>query len=233
MLEVTDLTVSYGEIRALTDVSLSVDEGEVVTVIGANGAGKTTLVRTISGLVRAQSGEISFRGRDIGSLSPDAIVRLGVVHVPEGRGIFPDLTVAENLTLGAYTRDDGSVASDRRRVLDLFPRLRERETFEGSALSGGEQQMLAIARGLMGDPDLLLLDEPSLGLAPKIIENIEGTIRELNDRGLTVLLIEQNADVAMRLADRAYALQNGTVKLSGDADELRKRDEIRETYLGL
>ena len=232
MLEVDNLTVSYGEIRALTDVSLTVEEGEIVTVIGANGAGKTTLLRAISGLIDATSGRILFRDQDLGSLSPDEIVRSGVVHVPEGRQIFPDLTVSENLTLGGYARDD-SLAPTRERVFELFPRLAERKNQLGRTMSGGEQQMLAIARGLMGDPEILLLDEPSLGLAPQIIENIEETITELNDQGLTILLIEQNADVAMRLADRAYALQNGSVRLSGDADELRQQEEVRETYLGL
>jgi len=233
MLEIDDLTVSYGEIRALTDVSLAVGDGEIVTVIGANGAGKTTLLRTISGLVSAESGEISFRDESLRGRSPDDIVRSGIVHVPEGRGIFPDLTVAENLRMGGYTRDGDTVEGGREQVFELFPKLRERKTQLGKTLSGGEQQMLAIARGLMADPDILLLDEPSLGLAPQIIEGIEETIRDLNEDGLTILLIEQNADVAMRLADRAYALQNGSVRLSGPADELRQKEEVRETYLGL
>lgn len=221
MLNITDLIVSYEEIRALTDVSLAVDEGEIVTVIGANGAGKTTLLRTTSCLIGADAGNISFQGKSLLDASPEDIVRSGVVHVPEGRGIFPDLTVDENLRMGAYSRAEKSFESGRKQVFDIFPRLRERKTQLGNTLSGGEQQMLAIARGLVADLEILLLDEPSLGLAPQIIEDIEDTIRDLNDDGLTILLIEQNADVAMRVADRAYALQNGTVRLSGDADELR------------
>ena len=202
MLDITDLIVSYEEIRALTDVSLAVDEGEIVTVIGANGAGKTTLLRTTSCLIDADAGNISFQGKSLLDASPENMVRPGVVHVPEGRGIFPDLTVDENLRMGAYSRAEKSFESGRKQVFDIFPRLRERKTQLSNTLSGGEQQMLAIARGLVADLEILLLDEPSLGLAPQIIEDIEDTIRDLNDDGLTILLIEQNADVAMRVADR-------------------------------
>jgi branched-chain amino acid transport system ATP-binding protein len=233
MLDVDDITVSYGEISALHGVSLTVEEGEIVTVIGANGAGKTTLLRTISGLNRPSSGRIAFRGQEIHTLSPDEIARRGVIHVPEGRHIFPELTVEENLRLGTFARRDGDQVADLDHVYDIFPRLEERTQQRGESLSGGEQQMLAIGRALMSDPDLLLLDEPSLGLAPQIIEDVRDVIERLNEEGITILLIEQNARVAMELASRAYVLQNGAVRVSGDTDELSERDDIRESYLGI
>lgn len=233
MFEVDDITVSYGEITALRGVSLTVEEGEIVTVIGANGAGKTTLLRTISGLNRPSSGRVEFRGQDIHTLSPDEISRHGVIHVPEGRHIFPELTVKENLRLGTFARRDGDRVADLDLVYDIFPRLEERTQQRGELLSGGEQQMLAIGRALMSDPDLLLLDEPSLGLAPQIIQDVRDIIERLNEEGITILLVEQNVRVAMELASRAYVLQNGQVRVSGDTDELRDSDDVRESYLGL
>jgi len=233
MFEVDDITVSYGEITALRGVSLTVEEGEIVTVIGANGAGKTTLLRTISGLNRPSSGRVELRGQDIHTLSPDEIARQGVIHVPEGRHIFPELTVKENLRLGTFARRNGDRVADLDLVYDIFPRLEERTQQRGELLSGGEQQMLAIGRALMSDPDLLLLDEPSLGLAPQIIQDVRETIKRLNEEGITILLVEQNVHVAMELASRAYVLQNGQVRMSGDTDELSESDDVRESYLGL
>jgi len=233
MLEVDDITVSYGEITALHGVSLTVEEGEIVTVIGANGAGKTTLLRTISGLNRPSTGRIKFQEQDIHTLSPDEIARHGVIHVPEGRHIFPNLTVEENLRLGTFARRDGGGVAGLERVYDIFPRLEERTQQRGGLLSGGEQQMLAVGRALMSDPDLLLLDEPSLGLAPQIIQDVRETVERLNEEGITILLIEQNVRIAMELASRAYVLQNGQVQVSGDTDELSERDDIRESYLGV
>jgi len=233
MFDVEDLSVSYGEIRALEDVSLTVEEGEIVALIGANGAGKTTLLRTISGLLGPTSGRITLRERDLLSLSPDEVARLGVVHVPEGRQIFPDLTVVENLRMGAFAQGGRDGTVDLERVYDVFPRLAERREQTGSSLSGGEQQMLAIGRALMSDPELLLLDEPSLGLAPQIVQDVKETVEALNGEGITILLIEQNAHMAMDLAARTYVLQNGRVRMSGDSDELRQREAVRETYLGM
>jgi len=234
MLEISDLSVSYGEIRALTDVSLDVDKNEVVTVIGSNGAGKTTLLRAASNLIEKSSGEILYKGTDLASMSPDDIVRSGLVHVPEERQIFPDLTVRENLMMGAFSRSEkDDVDRDLDVVFSLFPRLKERTSQRGETLSGGEQQMLAIGRGLMSDPELLLLDEPSLGLAPQLVEEIESTVVELSDQGITILLVEQNANLALDISDRAYILQNGRVQLSGSAAELAKKDQVREAYLGL
>ena len=234
MLEISDLSVSYGEIRALTDVSLDVDKNEVVTVVGSNGAGKTTLLRAASNLIEKSSGAILYKGTDLASMSPDDIVRSGLVHVPEERQIFPDLTVRENLMMGAFSRSEkDDVDRDLDEVFSLFPRLKERTSQRGETLSGGEQQMLAIGRGLMSDPELLLLDEPSLGLAPQLVEEIESTVVELSDQGITILLVEQNANLALDISDRAYILQNGRVQLSGSAAELAKKDQVREAYLGL
>lgn len=233
MLEVGNITVSYGEITALHGVSLTVKKGEIVTVIGANGAGKTTLLRTISGLNRPSSGRVVFRGEDVHTLSPDEISRRGVIHVPEGRHIFPELTVKENLQLGTFASRDRDRVSDINLVYDIFPRLEERTQQRGELLSGGEQQMLAIGRALMSDPDLLLLDEPSLGLAPQIIQDVRETIERLNEEGITILLVEQNVHVAMELASRAYVLQNGQVRMSGNTDELSENDDVRESYLGV
>jgi branched-chain amino acid transport system ATP-binding protein len=233
MLELEDLRAGYGNIEALHGISLSVGEGEIVTLIGANGAGKTTSLMTISGCVRARSGAIRFRGRDISGLPPHEIVALGLVQSPEGRKIFPRLSVAENLEMGAFTRrDPDGIAADRNRVFELFPILAERRRQPGGTLSGGEQQMLAIARALMARPRLLLLDEPSLGLAPLVVSRIFEVIRELNREGATILLVEQNARMALKAAHRGYVLETGTIAMADAADKLLSDPRIRSAYLG-
>ena len=233
MLELEELRAGYGNIEALHGISLSVGEGEIVTLIGANGAGKTTTLMTISGCVRARTGAIRFRGRDISGLPPHEIVALGLVQSPEGRKIFPRLTVAENLEMGAFTRrDPAGVAADQNRVLELFPILGERRRQAGGTLSGGEQQMLAIARALMARPKLLLLDEPSLGLAPLVVSRIFEVIRELNREGATILLVEQNAQMALKAAHRGYVLETGTIAMADAADKLLADPRVRSAYLG-
>ena len=233
MLELEDLRVGYGNIEALHGISLSVGEGEIVTLIGANGAGKTTTLMTISGCVRARSGAIRFRGRDISGLPPHEIVALGLVQSPEGRKIFPRLSVAENLEMGAFTRrDPDGIAADQNRVFELFPILGERRRQPGGTLSGGEQQMLAIARALMARPKLLLLDEPSLGLAPLVVSRIFEVIRELNRDGATILLVEQNAQMALKAAHRGYVLETGTIAMADAADKLLADPRVRSAYLG-
>ena len=233
MLELEDLRAGYGNIEALHGISLSVGEGEIVTLIGANGAGKTTTLMTISGCVRARTGAIRFRGRDISGLPPHEIVALGLVQSPEGRKIFPRLTVAENLEMGAFTRrDPDGIAADRNRVFELFPILGERRRQPGGTLSGGEQQMLAIARALMARPKLLLLDEPSLGLAPLVVSRIFEVIRELNREGATILLVEQNAQMALKAAHRGYVLETGTIAMADAADKLLADPRVRSAYLG-
>ena len=233
MLELEDLRAGYGNIEALHGISLSVGEGEIVTLIGANGAGKTTTLMTISGCVRARSGAIRFRGRDISGLPPHEIVALGLVQSPEGRKIFPRLSVAENLEMGAFTRrDPDGIAADQNRVFELFPILGERRRQPGGTLSGGEQQMLAIARALMARPKLLLLDEPSLGLAPLVVSRIFEVIRELNREGATILLVEQNAQMALKAAHRGYVLETGTIAMADAADKLLADPRVRSAYLG-
>jgi branched-chain amino acid transport system ATP-binding protein len=233
LLEVTNLVARYGRITALSDVSLTVDEGEVVTLIGANGAGKTTTLRAISGLVRPASGTIRFDGRDITRLAPNEIVRAGIGHSPEGRRVFPRMTVRENLELGAYTRrNKDEIAADTERVLGIFPRLRERYAQKAGTMSGGEQQMLAIARALMSRPRLLLLDEPSLGLSPKLVQTIFEVIRDISARGTTILLIEQNARQALAVASRGYVLEVGKIAHQGAAADLAASEEVRAAYLG-
>jgi branched-chain amino acid transport system ATP-binding protein len=233
LLEVENLVARYGRITALGGISLSVGEGEIVTLIGANGAGKTTTLRAISGLLRPAEGTIRFDGRDLTRLAPNAIVRAGVGHAPEGRRIFPRMTVRENLELGAYTRRSRTeIAADTERVLTLFPRLRERYAQRAGTMSGGEQQMLAMARALMARPRLLLLDEPSLGLSPLLVQTIFAVIRELNAAGTTVLLIEQNARQALAIASRGYVLEVGRIAHSGPAAELAASEAVRASYLG-
>ena len=233
MLELEDLRAGYGNIEALHGISLSVGEGEIVTLIGANGAGKTTTLMTISGCVRARTGAIRFRGRDISGLPPHEIVALGLIQSPEGRKIFPRLTVAENLEMGAFTRHDPrGIATDQNRMFELFPILGERRRQPGGTLSGGEQQMLAIARALMARPKLLLLDEPSLGLAPLVVSRIFEVIRELNREGATILLVEQNAQMALKAAHRGYVLETGTIAMADAADKLLADPRIRSAYLG-
>ena len=234
MLEVASLNVSYGAIKALHGINLKVSEGEIVTLIGSNGAGKTTTLRAISGLVRAgAASKITYDGRSIVNMPPHEIVRLGLVQSPEGRGVFPNMTVAENLDLGAFTRTDhAAIASDLEKALNLFPRLKERFNQSAGTLSGGEQQMLAMARALMARPRLLLLDEPSLGLAPQIVQVIFKIIREINASGTTILLVEQNAHMALKVAHRAYVLEVGRIAMEGPAAELAASDEVRKAYMG-
>ncbi len=233
VLDVNSLHVYYGQIHALRGISLSVDEGEIVTLLGSNGAGKTTTLRTISGLLRPRQGRITLRGEPIDGFPPHVIVNLGVGHAPEGRRIFGRLTVMENLEMGAYTRADrNGIAADLDRVFSLFPRLKERRTQVGGTLSGGEQQMLAIGRALMTRPRVLLLDEPSMGLAPVLVEQIFETIKDINKQGTTILLVEQNAFMALMVAHRGYVLQTGEIALSGSASELQANEEVRKAYLG-
>jgi branched-chain amino acid transport system ATP-binding protein len=233
LLRIDDLTVRYGAIEALSGVSLDVREGEVVTLIGANGAGKSTLLMTVSGLLRAARGAIVFAGQDITRAAPHRIVRMGVAHVPEGRRIFSDLSVEDNLELGAYARSSArEVREDRDRVYGLFPQLARMRGRRAGTLSGGEQQMLSIGRGLMARPRLLLLDEPSLGLAPVLVIEIFKALQEINREGATILLVEQNAHMALRIAHRGYVLESGRLALSGTARELEGNPRVREAYLG-
>lgn len=233
MLTVRDLHVYYGNVHALKGISLDVEEGEIVTLLGANGAGKSTTLRTISGLLRPQQGEIRFQDALLNKVSAHHIVDMGISHAPEGRQVFTTLTVQENLNMGAYSRNDKQgIEESRQRVFRLFPRLEERQKQIAGTLSGGEQQMLAIGRALMSRPKILMLDEPSLGLAPMLVRAISDTIREINQQGLTILLVEQNARVALRLADRAYVLETGQVALSGTANELLRSERVRKAYLG-
>ena len=232
-LEIKDLHVSYGGIRALKGVDLTVEEGQIVTLIGANGAGKSTTLRAISGLQRPQSGSILSGGEKLVGLPAKEIVRRGIIHVPEGRRVFPDMTVAENLKIGAFLRTDkGGIADDMDYVHSLFPRLKERSWQLAGTLSGGEQQMLAVGRALMSRPKVLMMDEPSLGLAPLIVKDIFSIIRRVNADGITVLLIEQNANAALRVADYGYVLETGTIALTGTGEELLRNESVREAYLG-
>ena len=232
MLEVSDLHVYYGEIHALKGISLTVGPGEIVALLGPNGAGKTTTVKTVSGLLAPRRGRVALEGADLAGRAAHEIVYLGVAHSPEGRRIFNRLSVIENLEMGAYTRTDARVAGDIDRMLTLFPRLRERSSQVAGTLSGGEQQMLAIGRALMANPRLLLLDEPSMGLAPVIVEQIFETIREVNRQGTTILLVEQNAAMALEIAHRGYVLETGAVVLTGTAAELAANADVRRAYLG-
>ncbi|MEV6967296.1 ABC transporter ATP-binding protein [Hamadaea sp. NPDC051192] len=233
MLDVSGISVYYGNIAAVKDLSLQVEQGEIVTLIGSNGAGKSTTLRTISGLLKPKSGNIVFDGRKIEGMPAHDIVRLGLAQSPEGRRIFPRMSVAENLDLGAYLRNDKEgIAEDQERMLELFPRLRERIAQKAGTLSGGEQQMLAVARALMARPKLLLLDEPSMGLAPVLVDVIFATIKRIREAGTTVLVVEQNARAALSVADRAYVLESGAIKLSGEARALRNDPEIAKAYLG-
>jgi branched-chain amino acid transport system ATP-binding protein len=234
LLELHDVSTYYGNIRTLKDISLQVEEGQVVSLIGANGAGKTTTLRAISGLLRPRSGEIFFDGHPIHRIPAHEIVYLGLTQAPEGRQVFPTLTVQENLNMGAYSlgSDKVTIEANRQRVYDLFPRLAGRKKQLGGTLSGGEQQMLAIGRALMARPKLLMLDEPSLGLAPLLVKAIFETVRAINDQGVTVLLVEQNARAALRLADYGYVLETGVIALEGPAGELLQSERVRQAYLG-
>ncbi len=233
LLEVKDLNVYYGAIHALQGISFHVDEGEIVTLIGANGAGKSTTLKTISGLLRPRAGNIRFGGRELTILPAEDIVKQGVVQIPEGRKIFGPLTVHENLEMGAYTRrDQTEIEQSMQRVFTSFPRLRERLSQLGATLSGGEQQMLAVARGLMAHPRLLLLDEPSMGLAPILVEEIFEIIRDINRQGTTILLVEQNANMALQVANRGYVLETGRIALEGGARDLLHNPQVIQAYLG-
>jgi branched-chain amino acid transport system ATP-binding protein len=233
LLEIRDLNVYYDAIHAIKGISLTVDSGEIVTMIGANGAGKSTTLRTISGLVRPRSGSISFMGRDLTKCQPHEIVAAGISHVPEGRRIFANISVRENLDIGAFARSDrAGLRDDLERVYTLFPRLKERRKQSGGTLSGGEQQMLAIGRALMSKPKLLLMDEPSLGLAPTLVRDIFRTITEINQAGTTVLLVEQNARAALQVASRGYVFETGRITMSDTASNLLDNDRVREAYLG-
>ncbi len=234
LLEMKNVTAGYGRSEAIRGISISVAQGEIVTIIGANGAGKTTTLRTMSGMIPIRSGEISFEGRRIDGLPASKVVAHGIAHVPEGRRIFPDMTVEENLRIGAFLRRDREgIEADLEQVCARFPRLRERRRQRAQTLSGGEQQMLAIGRALMSKPRLLLMDEPSMGLAPVIVDEIAEIIRDLNARGLSVVLVEQNAELALELASRAYVLETGNCALEGPADELHENEHVRAAYLGI
>ena len=232
MLKIDNINLYYGGIHALKDLSLDVKKGEIVTLIGANGAGKTSTLRAISGLEPIKSGTISYKASPINKVPAHKIVSLGLSHVPEGRKIFANLTVLENLELGAYLRKDKEIQKDMEMVFSKFPRLKEREKQQAGTLSGGEQQMLAIGRALMNRPEMLILDEPSMGLAPLVVKDIFNTIVEINKSGTTILLVEQNANMALSIADRAYVLETGKIVLSGDAKEILEDDSIKSAYLG-
>ncbi len=231
LLRVKDLKVNYGGIEAVKGISFDVEEGQIVTLIGANGAGKSSTLRTIAGLVKPKSGSITYRGEDITAMDPTAIVTKGITLVPEGRRIFPDLTVKENLKLGAYTRKD-DLTEDLNWVYELFPRLKEREWQAGGTLSGGEQQMLAVGRALMSRPKIMMMDEPSLGLAPLVVKGIFDIIKEVNKRGVTVLLIEQNANMALKTAHMGYVLETGRITMSGSGAYLLNNESVKAAYLG-
>ncbi|UCD32804.1 MAG: ABC transporter ATP-binding protein [Desulfobacterales bacterium] len=233
ILEVEHIHAYYGKIQALKDVSLNIEKGEIVTLIGANGAGKSTTLKTISGLLRPRQGAIRLEGEDLTALLPHQIVTKGVIQVPEGRRIFGQLTVMENLDMGAFTcRDNQQIKANLDKVLDLFPRLNERRRQVAGTLSGGEQQMLAMGRALMANPEVLLLDEPSMGLAPVLVDSIFDTIRQLHAEGTTILLVEQNARMALQVASRGYVIQTGEVVLSDTADNLQKNEMVRKAYMG-
>ena len=232
ILDVYNINVWYGNIHAIKGISFHVDEGEIVALIGANGAGKSTTLKTISGLLRSKSGSIKFRGEDIMRAAPDKLVKAGLVQVPEGRRIFLEMTVEENLKMGAYTQDKSTIEPNLERVYTYFPRLKERRTQIGGTLSGGEQQMLATARGLMANPKVMMMDEPSMGLSPILVDQIFEIIETMHGEGITILLVEQNAQKALSIADRAYVLETGTISMEGTGEELLHNDDVRKAYLG-
>lgn len=231
MLKISDLHVSYGGIRAIRGINMEVPDGKIVTLIGANGAGKSTTLRSVVGLVKADSGSITYNDKELLSMPSNKIIEEGITLVPEGRRVFPDLTVLENIKIGAYLRKD-NLSSDIEWVYSLFPRLKERSWQLAGTLSGGEQQMLAVARALMSKPKVIMMDEPSLGLAPLVVKDIFSIIKEINNQGVTVLLIEQNANMALKIADYGYVLQTGSIIMSGTGAELLSNEEVRKAYLG-
>ena len=231
MLEIKGLTINYGGIEAVRDISFTVPEGEIVTLVGANGAGKSSTLRGIIGLVKAKSGSITFDGKELMGKSTDEIVKNGITLVPEGRHVFPDQTVLENLKIGAYLRK-GNLDADLENIYKIFPRLKERLWQEAGTLSGGEQQMLAVGRALMANPKLIMMDEPSLGLAPIIVNEIFEIIKRVNEQGTTVLLVEQNANMALHIADKAYVIENGRISIEGTGKELLKDERVKKAYLG-
>lgn len=234
MLKIQDLNVKYGAIHAIHDVSMEVKEGELVTLIGANGAGKTTILHTITGLKKATGGSVLLEGKDLMKTDPSKIITLGMAHVPEGRHIFPEMTVEENLRMGAYTKKDKDYIEKKiLEIYERFPRLQERRRQLAGTLSGGEQQMVAVGRALMGDPKILLMDEPSMGLSPILVSNIFDIIKEVHKQGITILLVEQNAKMALSIADRAYVLKTGRITMEGTAEELLQNDDVRKAYLGV
>lgn len=233
MLELIDVNIYYGAIHALKGINLKVNEGEIVTLIGANGAGKTTTLKTISGILKPQKGKILFNDNEINKVSAENLVKLGISHVPEGRRVFMNMSIMENLEMGAFSRNDKSeIKRDYEKIFETFPRLFERKNQRAGTLSGGEQQMLAIGRALMSRPKLLLLDEPSMGLAPLIVKQIFSIIKNINEEGTTVLLIEQNATMALQIAHRAYVIQNGCIQMTGNANELLNDENVKSAYLG-
>ena len=232
LLKVDNINVYYGNIHAVKDISFEVDQGEIVTLIGANGAGKSTTLKTISGLLKPKTGDILYKGSSIKGMRAHKIVEAGLAHVPEGRHVFLHMTVEENLDMGAYTQPASTIAPNKEKVFELFPRLKERSWQSAGTLSGGEQQMLAVGRALMSRPKLMMLDEPSLGLAPLVVQDIFSIIREINRQGVTVLLVEQNANMALKIADLAYVLETGTITMSGTGAELLADSRVKEAYLG-
>ena len=233
MLEVKDLYVNYGAVEAIKGISFTVEPGEIVTLIGANGAGKTTTLQTISGLVKARSGSITYNGKDLLKTEPSKIITLGIAHVPEGRHVFPEMSVEDNLVMGAYiSNNKDQVAESMKDVYEKFPRLRERRRQLAGTLSGGEQQMLAVGRALMSRPGIILMDEPSMGLSPLLVKEVFAIIKEIHQAGITVLLNEQNAKMALSIADRAYVLETGTISISGNAQELLADERVKKAYLG-
>lgn len=233
MLELKDVNVHYGAIHALQGININVNQGEIVTLIGANGAGKSTTLKAISGVLKPTSGEILFEGNDIAKMKPHNLISLGIAHVPEGRRVFSKMSVMENLEMGAYSRKDKEqIKKDYKKIFDIFPRIYERRNQMSGTLSGGEQQMLAMGRALMSKPRLLLLDEPSMGLAPLIVKQIFSIIEDINKSGTTILLVEQNATMALKVADRAYVIQHGTIEMEGSAEKLLNDESVKNAYLG-
>ena len=233
MITVKNLSAGYGFVNVLRDISLDITSGEIVAVLGSNGVGKTTLNNTLSGLIKPKSGEVLFEGKSIVGVSPETIVDLGMIHVPEGRKLFPNLSVRDNLELGSYRRGKSDRAANLEDVLDTFPKLRDRINQIAGTLSGGEQQMVAIGRGLMSNPKLLILDEPSLGLSPLLVEQMFDLIKRINQKGLTILLVEQNVIQSLAIADRAYVIEEGAIAISGNAADLQDNSELKKSYLGL